>query len=384
LEKYKQPDGLRGLLTMFVIAAHWLPEAMGEKISPVLLRWITLIAEAGMYFFFVLSGFLISGILIRNRIKAEEIGYSKRQVWKNYFIRRTLRIFPIYYLCLIFLIFFNVLWIKNLSWWHLSYLSNVFFYQRGDWGLGGHLWSLSTEEQFYIIWPIVMLFAPLRHLKKTVLIIVLIAPLFRMAMNIWNPSYFTQFLTPSLFDGLGLGALLALHLSLPSSRKPVSEVMLSKFAGAIGILVFVMFELRPFSWPIWNEFHPFFEIFRRSSLALIGIFLVQGSITGFRGIAKWTLEHPIVLFLGKISYALYLFHNFQLYLFDWFKIDLPVTGAFILLHLAILIAAATLSWYLVELPFNSLKKYFPYIKLTQVTPDTQPLTAPLTKKSISS
>ncbi len=369
------------MLTVFVIAAHWLPEALDDSVDPRLLRWITVIAEAGMYFFFVLSGFLISGILIRNRLKAEETGYSKKQVWKNYFIRRTLRIFPIYYLCIGFLIFFNVLWIKNISWWHLTYLSNIFFYQQDHWGLGGHLWSLSTEEQFYIIWPVIILFMPLRHLKKIVLGIVLVAPLFRMSMNTWNPSFFTQLLTPALFDGLGLGALLALHQTLPTTKSNDTSPRLMKTAGLVGLALLFLFEIRPFSLPIWNEFHPFYEFFRRSSMALIGVFLVWGSVKGFKGIAKWTLENSVILYFGKISYGLYLFHNFQLYLFEWFKIDLPATGGFILIHFAILVAVASLSWYVVELPVNNLKKYFPYIRKTPEVAKVQPLAVTVTEQT---
>jgi peptidoglycan/LPS O-acetylase OafA/YrhL len=362
-EKYLQPDGLRGLLTLFVIAAHWLPEALGSAAHPTLMRGILLTAEMGMYFFFVLSGFLISGILIRNRLQAEMHGVSKLSVWKNYFIRRTLRIFPIYYLCWTFLIFFNVLWISEVSIWHLTYLSNVFFYLQGHWGLGGHLWSLSTEEQFYVVWPIVMLFTPLRYLRGLITVMVLSAPVFRAGMNLLHPSSFTEVLTPALFDGLGLGALLALQQHLPGKNPTKNQRSLILAAGLTGLLLTLAFELKPMGWSLWNEFHPVHDLGRRSAFALLGVFLVHGSVRGFGGITGWLLERPVVLFLGKISYALYLFHNFQLYLFEWFKIGLPTSGWYILVHFAILLGAASLSWYLVELPINNLKKYFPYIKL---------------------
>ncbi len=366
MEKFRQPDGLRGLLTLFVVAAHWLPRAFGPQLSPHMFRAVIVVAETGMYFFFVLSGFLITGILVRNRIKGEASAYPKKQIWKNYFIRRCLRIFPIYFLTWFVLDYFNVLWIRNNSVWHLSYLSNVYFYKVNQWKFGGHLWSLSAEEQFYLIWPLLMLFVPLRYLKRMVLALVLIAPLFRMVMNSIWPSQFTEVLTPALLDGLGLGALLALEKIAPSRRlQPIARIGLP-LAGIFSALLIVLFEWKPFGLPAWNEFSPFYEIFRRSSMAVLGLFLVHGSVKGFPGMTGRFLETRVLLFLGKISYALYLFHNFQPYLMEWFKVPIPMTGVFVLLQLAILIAAATLSWYLIEQPLNNLKKYFPYVRRSSV------------------
>jgi peptidoglycan/LPS O-acetylase OafA/YrhL len=361
---YKQADALRGILTLFVIASHWIPHGrvVSENEQSVL-EVISLIGAVGMYFFFVLSGFLITGILVRNKIKAEDSGYSKKEVWKSFFMRRTLRIFPIYYLCLAFLIYFNVGWIRGVSGWHISYLSNIFFYKENSWGLGGHLWSLSCEEQFYLAWPLLILFLPLRYLKMMIISFVLIAPIFRMTMNFYNPSIFTQLLTPAVFDGLGLGALLAIHKNIPKYFIPEDKIKkVVNYSGLIGILLLLFFYISPGNLDIWNEFHPFHDLFFRSSMAMVGLFLVFGSINGFKSIWTFILENRIVLYLGKISYSLYLFHNFQLYLFEWFKVPLPTSGWFLIIHFAILLFLSTLSWYFFELPINNLKRYFPYIK----------------------
>lgn len=364
MEKYKQPDGLRGVLTLFVIWSHWLPFALGKGAAPILKQFLSEVGEAGIYFFFALSGFLITGILIKNRLAAEAEGYSKAKVWRSYFVRRALRIFPIYYLCLGFLFYYNTGWIREVGAWHVLYLSNILFYVQDSFGWGGHLWSLSSEEQFYLLWPVIMLFAPLRHLKKIVFALVLFAPLFRMCMNLYHPSTFTQLLTPAVFDGLGLGALLALQKYMPSARlqRLLASGYIRKGAFA-ALVVWLFFNFSPAHWGFFEEIRlPLTDLVRRSSLAVIGLFLVQGSVVGFTGPAKILLEHSIVQYLGKISYGLYLFHNFQLYLLDWFNIPLPTAGWYVWLHFGLLLIAASLSWYLVEEPANNLKKYFPYIK----------------------
>jgi len=364
VENYKQADGLRGILTLFVIARHWIPH--GRKIGrleEVFLSIISLIGEIGMYFFFVLSGFLITGILLKNRILAEAGNYNKVVIWKNYFIRRTLRIFPIYYLSLSVLIYFNVMWIREFSSWHISYMSNVLFYNINHWGIGGHLWSLSCEEQFYLIWPFLILFIPIRYLKNTIIGFIFLAPFFRMLMNYFNPSMFTQLLTPAVFDGLGLGSLLATHRIIPSFTLD-SHILKKKIntIGLVGINLILLFYFKPADLNIWNEFNPFYEFFFRSSFAMVGLFIVFGCINGFKGFWPFLLENRIVLFLGKISYSLYLLHNYQLYLFEWFKVSIQTTGWYLIIQFGILLLFSTLSWYLFELPINNLKKYYPYLK----------------------
>lgn len=382
MNKYKQPDGLRGMLTLFVIASHWLSH--GQHFNSLQLFGLSVISqigEIGMYFFFVLSGFLISGILIRNRLKAEKERYSKKLVWKNYFIRRTLRIFPVYYLTITILYVFNISGFRPYAFWHFGYLTNVFFYLHQHWELGGHLWSLSTEEQFYLLWPFLIFFIPIRHLKKVIVSLIFIAPFFRMGMNLYRPSEFTMYLTPAVLDGLGLGALLALIKNVPSES--VNEEHKNrgvKLMAAVAMSLIILFHIKPFQLNIWEQFNPFFEIFNRSSMAVVGLFLVNGSINGFKGFWKHLLENKVAQYLGKISYALYLFHNFQLYAFEWLHINLPATGWYLGVHFLILVTLASLSWYLLELPINNLKKYFPYIKYSEK--QLQPLDIQLQNKNI--
>lgn len=361
---YKQPDGLRGIFTLFVIASHWIVH--NQVFSGTKGQLVSVIAQIGgigMYFFFVLSGFLISGILISNRFKAEERGVSKLFVWKNYFIRRTFRIFPIFYATIAVLCVLNIQWFRSVAGWHFSYLSNVYFYKRDAWDLGGHLWSLSAEEQFYLLWPVLMLFAPKRYLKTIIISLLFLAPLFRLTMNYFHPSEFTQLLTPGVFDGFSLGALMA-YWNIVESKKGDQRIdKLAHICGIVSFVLILLFFFQPFNLLIWQRFTLVHDVFFRSSIAFAGAYVVYRSVNGLKGFWKPLLENKVVQHLGRISYAMYLFHNFQLYAFDWYKLPLPTHGWYLVIHFALLLTLATLSWYLFEKPINNFKKYFPYIKL---------------------
>jgi peptidoglycan/LPS O-acetylase OafA/YrhL len=138
-----QLDALRALGVFGVWFTHW-----GIGTLPVL-RWIHW-GEMGVQLFFVLSGYLITGILLRARDRAD-CGEGKWLVAKRFYVRRFLRICPIYYLTLLA----TAIVIQHMRegfFWHLTYTSNIFFALRGRLDLiGAHFWTLSVEEQFYLV-----------------------------------------------------------------------------------------------------------------------------------------------------------------------------------------------------------------------------------------
>jgi len=120
-----------------------------------------------------------------------------------------LRIFPVYYLLLIILAIFNLVGIRESFWWHFFYLSNFYFWQHGAFeGALSHLWSLSVEEQFYLIWPAIIFFVPIKHLKNLLLITIVFAVLFRY-YTITPINSMGGILMPGSLDSFSLGALLA-------------------------------------------------------------------------------------------------------------------------------------------------------------------------------
>ena len=195
-----QLDTLRAVAVFSVILAHFAPRAT-ERLP---------LGELGVRLFFVLSGFLITGILLDCRGLIEQ-GAQPAAVIGRFYARRLLRIAPAYYglLAIMWLAAYPEL--RDSLPWHLAYLSNIHFAMLGEWrGATSLLWSLAVEEQFYLLWPIIVLFQPARRMKVTLAAVIAIGPLFRVIgfWNGWSPV--TILVLPfGAADSLALGALLA-------------------------------------------------------------------------------------------------------------------------------------------------------------------------------
>jgi peptidoglycan/LPS O-acetylase OafA/YrhL len=199
----KQLDGLRALAVLFTLAAHFLPtDQPGWDVLP----W----GQWGVRLFFVLSGFLITSILLRLR-PAESGGETWFPI-RQFYVRRFLRIFPVFYATLLVTAVLNIKPVRSTFFWHLTYLSNIYFARLGAFnGPVTHFWSLAVEEQFYLFWPWLMVFLPARALRPAIAITILLGPLTRLAGYLagYNSVSYGMF-TTSCLDTLGAGALLAL------------------------------------------------------------------------------------------------------------------------------------------------------------------------------
>ncbi|MBS1598804.1 MAG: acyltransferase [Bacteroidetes bacterium] len=159
-------DSLRALAINLVVISHWgLPIE-----SALIVRFVdqdrVLAGRFGVDLFFVLSGFLITSILLQERKNSNE---SKLYVIRNFFVRRILRIFPIYYLFIFFVASIHYPFVKDHLIWILSYTSNILVYKQQLWYPMSHTWSLAVEEQFYLIWPWLIVFVPEKWLKHVFL-----------------------------------------------------------------------------------------------------------------------------------------------------------------------------------------------------------------------
>ena len=149
-----------------------MPQLMDCEHSPLAPCWFTIffthpriggvdLALLGVWLFFVLSGFLITGILLRSRDQVDYGGYQGRFVLRQFYARRILRIFPLYYSVLLLAATIDLGDVRDTIFWHLAYLSNYLFATQQYWGaVTAHFWSLSVEEQFYILWPALDLVRP--------------------------------------------------------------------------------------------------------------------------------------------------------------------------------------------------------------------------------
>src|SRR5262249_40880734 len=144
-----QLDGLRAVAVLAVVAHHTLPGPLVDALNP---------GAAGVRLFFVLSGFLITGILLGCRESMAQQGAG--QALASFYARRFLRIFPLYYFALAVVLLAGVQEARDGAAWHLAYLSNVYGVRQGWLGSLAHFWSLAVEEQFYLVWPALVLSLP--------------------------------------------------------------------------------------------------------------------------------------------------------------------------------------------------------------------------------
>jgi len=347
---FPQLDALRAIAVFFVMIEHWVPGTYWFKIFPY--------GMAGVTLFFVLSGFLITRILLRSRIKSESLNQSKFHSLKQFYIRRTLRIFPIYYITIFILLIFNTNNIRQIFTWFLTYTSNIYFYLIQNWaGSLSHLWTLAVEEQFYIIWPFIMLFVPKRFLFKTIVIIISTGPVFRTVIFLFSngspaASDFIHILTPSCMDSFGMGALLAYALIY---NLKIIDFLKSKLSlisiGCIIVIIVLLF----------TEENILSVLLFRFCVSVISLFIISKALTGFKGTLRYVFDNKALIYFGKISYGLYLYHKFIPSLLSIFELPVPENMFLKFISYSLmLIAIASVSWYLIEKPVNGLKKHFSY------------------------
>jgi len=344
-----QLDTLRAFAVFLVLFSHWIPRDY---------YWFHILPYGiiGVILFFVLSGFLITQILLKSRIYFEEKKIDRIHSLKQFYIRRTLRIFPVYYFTLFVLYFFNIQDIRQKIFWFIFYASNFYFLKINSFdNLLSHLWTLSIEEQFYVFWPFVILFIPSKYLLKTIIAFIIIGPVFRFILlstfSTQGPINFYMMLTPCSMDSFGFGALLAYH----SVYKISDEVKIKAFKWFTFLYVSLVTTLIIFSYT--NSF----LLLVNFNLSLLSFFIIAKASIGFKGYLKKIFENKILVYLGKISYGLYLFHPFVGYFYKKLHFP-PIQNIFLrfIIFSVILIAVSSVSWFILEKPINSLKKYFKY------------------------
>src|SRR5882672_1783125 len=164
-----QLDGIRAIAVALVLMTHYTH-----------FRWTLIGSRTGVLLFFILSGFLITGILLD--IKEAMTGSASQSAFalRQFYCRRFLRIFPLFYATLLVTYIAGFPDVRIYLGWHAAYLSNfLFFWKQSYLGYAGHFWSLAVEEQFYLVWPAVILLAPKRMLLSIILSCVLAAPVTR-------------------------------------------------------------------------------------------------------------------------------------------------------------------------------------------------------------
>jgi peptidoglycan/LPS O-acetylase OafA/YrhL len=346
-----QLDGLRALAVAAVCWHHWMPRRWHAGI-----HWGAL----GVDLFFVLSGFLITGILLGCRRHHEEGVQSVGFTARRFYARRFLRIFPLYYAVLAVATLALSLepGIKASLW---TYTFNVYGGLRGELSgsLVSHFWSLSVEEQFYLAWPWVILLVPRRALTAVIAGTIAVGPLSRVALLLAGAPYDAmRMATTSCLDLLAGGALFAWWVER-EGLEAVRRGALARAASWIGLPLFL--------WGLAIQWGRRDGAERATALEVLVVYtrwplfawLVLAAAAGMRGAFGRLLESRPLVYLGKISYGVYVLHAFALVL-DRVGVRSWPPLARLVAYSAFTLVMAALSWHLFESRINAWKERFPY------------------------
>ncbi len=355
-----QLDSLRTLAVAAVIVYHWFPTGEGINRLPN--------GTIGVMIFFVISGFLITRILMRTRNQIRDGRSTLGSAYRNFFIRRALRIFPLYYLVI------TLVWrfipqatdIDQYPAYYYFYGYNILLHQTRNWAdVLSPFWTLGVEEQLYIVWPWIVLLTPPDRFRWAIGGLIVGAVAFRA----WG---YTQgdldgVLTPASLDAFGLGAVWAYVLTERANQLE-GFVRRIDAGAALGLLAFVGLMLLPAD-------DLLVVLLLRLVISVLALWLVIHATLGVTGWIGRVLNNPAMQYVGRISYGIYVFHmlvpGFLLPLLLslirrvgqrllGYAVALPELGYWSqrLASLALLLVIASLSWYAFEKPINNLKARF--------------------------
>lgn len=346
-------DGIRAFAVCAVILEHWA-SGMPRPIQATVERLD--LGAWGVECFFVLSGFLITLLLLQAKAAGQPFPIALR----NFYTRRALRIFPAYYLVLLIGVFVSPT-MREVIGWHALYVGNLYpLWHDTFLPLGGHFWSLAVEEQFYLFWPPVVLLLPRRTIMGVALMLCVLGPLSRAALWLaMGGVHLSMWTIPTTtLDLLGFGALLA---CVRQQRRLTADHMFMKRLRWVGLAALLAFAFA-FSHARGTVV---FAIVARSLTALVFGSLVLQASFGFRGVGRHVLGNRLVVWLGIISYGLYVFHPFvppvYLQIVNWLGTAPDLWGAYYVrypLLAAMLLLVTSLSFRLIEQPIRSYGRHF--------------------------
>jgi len=335
-------DSLRAVAVTIVMLFHFTSNETPAR---------DLAVSTGVRLFFVLSGFLITSLLLNARDHYHAGAVTLGSAARTFYARRAFRIMPIYYGTLIAAAVAGVQTVTQSFWWFAAYLGDIRVAATADTSAISHFWSLAVEEQFYLIWPWIVLSTSSKQLRRVCIAAIVVAPLFRLLMLATGHPAFGNLLMLGQVDGLGAGALLGIFrheqrlavaargslYGLPAMLVILGIVFLSSSARVPGIGVVVPTAMTGLLVPV-----------------------VAYAALGASGIAGWALNLRPVRYVGRISYGVYVYHPFMILIVPAVTraagIAIPRMGvSSVLLLITASLAAGAASWHLIERPIGALR-----------------------------
>ena len=339
-QRIPQLDAVRGVAIVLVILHNTSAKYPALHFQPLFGNgWM------GVDLFFVLSGLLITGILADTK---DSDGYLK-----NFYARRCLRIWPLYYSLILFIFVLvpfarpsqaHAVFDRSSPWWAYPFFLQNFLIPLPTTATGplAVTWSLAIEEQFYLVWPWVVRYSSGAQVRRIAITVICLSPALRFYLSLHHVDFYTNVFCR--LDGLMAGALLALVVRseafLPS--KFVRPAWISLFLAAPLALLTEAFDAR---WIV-------FSLTAVASTSFVYLSLFSSH--------KWLLAamtNKAIVYTGTISYGLYLLHKIPFDVAQAFQLD---GHPFLILPLGLVAAyaMAVLSWKLLETPLLRLKRFF--------------------------
>lgn len=365
---FNQLNGIRFVAVFLVLMDHWLVPVMPFPTG-----------HLGVVIFFVLSGFLITRILFES---ADDVRANQASPWQKiirFVFRRSLRIFPIYYIVLGIGFLWNISNFNDIWVWLISYTPNLYMMWKGTWlGVWDHVWSLAVEEQYYLIFPYFIIFLSQKKYKYIFISMLIIGVTCRLYYFIFSSQewielkWLVSYVNPlGAIDCFGFGGILAY---LYHFKKLKFSLLVKSYIPMILFLLFFLMVLLASSMSQYRYDNIWFMVFERSIAALFAFFFIAMAVAEKKSLWASFLSHRIISYLGKISYGLYLYHNFiyNYYhtkgntLWGYLNEHIPMlhldffnfTYTVFTINLIILILVASFSWFFIEKPINAFKNKY--------------------------
>jgi peptidoglycan/LPS O-acetylase OafA/YrhL len=330
-------DGLRAISISFVLLGH----LSGTRNLPVDLRWTGVLdlANLGVRVFFVISGYLITGLLMRERDRVGTVHLGR------FYLRRTLRIFPAYYAYLAVIGFCAIGGLIVVPWIDLTHAltyTENYNVPPNSWYVG-HTWSLSVEEQFYLLWPAIFGAAGVKKATWIAIGFAVAVPLWRLAGNVTAPSWYplTGYNFEMMGDALAVGCLLALARDWLWSRTFYRRLLESQWFWFVPVFVVLLAtkEDGRVQWLLGN-----------STTNVCLALCIDWCVRFHEGRIGRVLNWSPLAFIGVLSYSLYLWQQPFLN-----RSSTAWISAFPQ-NILLTVAAALASYYAIERPFLRLRQ----------------------------
>jgi len=364
-------DGVRGLAILGVLLFHFVAPLNPQGAMDHTITRLFSYGALGVDLFFLLSGFLITGILYDSR--------TDPSYFRNFYMRRVLRIFPLYYgvLVIVFLVVpaipalrgSEIAGLRSHQAWAWLYGVNIYLAIHNGWVLSyiEHFWSLAIEEQFYLVWPLVVwLFGGKPRLFLGLSLAVAIASFGgRIIASLCGVSgTVTIVLTPFELDALAIGGFFAVYLRQPGGEVATRRMVLPMTLAGFGLLL-LQFGVRHFS-----EYGNVLESLRRGAFhLLLAALLLKALCAPASSVWSRFFRSRAMVTLGKYSYGLYVYHHFLSYYFTRHRTELALaseigsrTAALAVQAIggmAVSMAIAWVSYEYFEKYFLRLKRFWP-------------------------